>query len=280
MLKKETIANLANLLKLDTAAFESALTATTETDLAIPNNITVLTTEELAARDIATKKTGYSEGGLAAIEMFVKEQKKAHNLEFEGKDPAKLLESFSAKVLADAKIAPNEALKEKTSMIEQLRANITKLEQEKAETAAQVAKVRTEASILRAVPSNLKGVESDEVLASMRLKGYEFEDVEGVVVVKKAGAVVADAALKPLALKDVISSYVAERGWVDTSGGAGVPRTGRGAGSSGSGSAGAPATLSAATQEWTDSGKNTGSADFQRHIESLMKSNKDFDLNA
>jgi hypothetical protein len=276
MLKKDTLVKMASLLKIDAATFEAAYTDAAEVEIAIPDALHILTADELSARDVATKKTGYSEGSTASIEMFIKDQKKTLGLEFEGKDPNKLIEALSAKVLADAKLEPSAALKEKDSMIAGLRANLATIEAEKATLASTASKIRLDSTILRAIPQNLNGIEPEEVLAAMRLKGFNFEEKDGVVVASKDGVTVADIALKPLPVSDVISGYAKERKWIAEND---TDKKGRGAGSS-TPRGTTPAKLSEAQKVWENDGKNAGTSDFMRWVDGLAKDNKEFDYNS
>lgn len=263
---------------MDEVAVTAAIDAQNETDIDLPA-IEVFTPQEIAARDTQVKKQALAEGGTAAIEMLVKEKKKELGLEFEGKDVGKLLEAYQTKVLADAKLVPDEALKKKDDIINGLRANISTLEKEKTDAISQAAKIKQETAIKASIPTNLSGVEPDEVLASMRLKGYDFVEEDGKIVAKKDGQIVADKALQPLALADVIKGYATERKWLADEQ---QQRAGRGGGSSKkplpNGSK--PTTLSQAEEAWVADGKSAGTADYQRYVDGLMSENKDFDLNA
>ncbi len=271
---------MAKLLKLDLATVEAAIAAEAETDMDIPDNLMVLTSDELGLRDKAKDKIGYDRGAEASIEMFVKSKKNELGLEFDGKDPGKLLDTFKSKVLSDAKVAPNEVVVEKDSIIAGLRTNLATLEKEKNELGQTISQVKTEGAILRAVPANLVGVDAEEVLLTMRNKGFSFEEKDGAIVAKKNGELVANTAMQALPITDVIKSYATERKWLAEEGaGAGADRTGRGGGSS-KASTGAATKLSEAEKQWVESGKNSGTADYQRHIESLVKENPSFDLNA
>lgn len=278
MLKKETITKIASMLKLPEADLTAALSATEEVDVKLPEGLVVLTADELSSRDRTTEKKGYDKGSEASVEMLIKEQKRNLGLEFEGKDPEKFVEALKAKVLADAKVEPSAALQEKENVIAGLRTNLQKLEAEKNEVLSNVAKIKVESTVARAIPANLiAGVEPDEVLLTMRHKGYEFEEKDGQIVAKKAGEVLADTALRPLPIQDVIKGYVTERGWLDTGGGAG--KEGRGGSHSRPGT-GVPTKLSEAEAAWKASGKNAGTADFQAHVEGLVKENPSFDFNS
>jgi len=280
MLKKETIQKIAATLKMDAAALESAITDTAEKDIAIPDNITVLTAEELATRDRAKELAGRKAGETASIEMLIKDKKKELGLEFEGKDPDTFIEALQQKALADAKIAPDEKLKEKDKTISQLQKNIQTLQNEKQQIEQKVSQVKVEATVLKSIPSNLKaGMDAEEVLTLMKAKGYDFTEKDGQIVAVKNGETIADQALNPRPIKDVVTEYATERGWIDTGTGT---RSGRGEGSSGGGSGAPtkPTKLSDAEKEWVKDGKKTGTADFSRYVDELRAENKEFDLNA
>lgn len=278
MIKKDTLLKMAAILKMDATEFEAALNDAAEKDITLPE-VTAFTATELSTRDSAIKKTERTEATTAALEMFIKDQKKTLGIEFDGKDPAKFLEAFQAKVLADAKIVPDEIVKKKEAEIGQLKANIQTLQKEKEEAIGQVGKIKTETTLMGSIPTNLNGVEPQEVLASMRLKGYDFVEEDGMMVAKKDGVTIADKLLKPLNLKDVITTYATERKWIGEEDPA---KAGRGAGSSKKAGAfnGKPSKLSEVEEAWKAEGKNTSTADFQRHLEGLMAENKDFDINS
>lgn len=270
---------MAATLKVSEADLTAAITSTEEAELAIPSGLVSLTSEELTLRDKAQDKKGYDRGAEASVEMLIKDKKRELGLEFEGKDPSKFLEAYQSKVLADAKVAPSEALKEKDTVIAGLRASVATLEMDKQSLSANVSKIKIDSTIMRAIPSNLiAGVEADEVLLTMRNKGFEFEEVDGVVVAKKSGQLVADSALRPLAVTDVVKSYVTERGWIDEGNGGAAGKEGRGGGHSKAKTT-AASTLSEAEKQWKDSGKNAGTAEFQSHVNALMKDNPQFNIN-
>lgn len=276
MLKKESIDKIAAALKIDAAALQTALTSQEEAEITIPDNLVVLTQDELTNRDRTTEKRGYDKGAEASIEMFVKKNKQEMGLEFEGKDPVKFLDMFKSKVLTEAKIEPSAALQEKENIINGLRTNLQKLEQEKNDILGNVQRIKIESTVAKAIPSNLAaGIEPDEVLITMRSKGYDFQEKDGAIVAVKNGEVVADTALRPLPVKDVINSYVTERGWLSDGDGGG--REGRGGGHS-KAKTGIPTKLSEAEAQWKAQGKNTGTADYDSYIADLSKENPQFDL--
>lgn len=280
MLSKEQTGLIAKLLRLTPEALTAAIAAEAETAIEIPEGLTALTADELSSRDKTVKTASYKEGSTAALEMFVKEQKTALGLTFDGKDTTALMDAYKTKVMADANLAPSDALKAKDAIIDGLRANLTQAQQAATDAANAAKATQRKAAIQAAMPKNLVStIEPTEVLLSMEARGYSFEEDEaGQVVVKKGGQLQADAALRPLPIADVLTGYATERGWIDTGAGG---RAGRGAGSSGAAGAGAtgkPTSLSAAQKQWETEGKNIGTADFSRYVDTLAAENKEFDM--
>lgn len=281
MLSKATLSKIAALLKLTEADVLAAQADTAEKDLTLPENLVVMTTDEQTTRENNLKKEQFEAGKQASDEMFIKDTKKAMNLDFEGKDRTKFLEAYAAKVLADAKIKPDEALAEKEKQISTLKATVQKLETEKTEFEKKVQNVQLESTILRAVPANLVGVEPEEVLSSMRMKGYEFTMEDGKVVAKKNGEKIADTQLNALPIADVITGYAKERKWLgDEEGGGGEDKSGRGGSSSKQKGkqVATPTKLSEAEKAWTDQGKNVGTSEFMNYVSGLQKENPNFDM--
>lgn len=280
MFGEKTIKKIASLLKLNEAEVLSAFKDSAEKDIEIPDNLVVMTSDEQSTRDSNLKKKYLEEGKDASIEMFIKENKKSLGLDFEGKDPAKFLEAYAAKIIADAKITPNEAVAEKEKTIETLKKNISDLQKDLSTKDSQIANIKIESEIMRSIPANLNGVEPEEVLSSMKLKGYEFTTDNGKVVAKKDGEILSDKQLNALPVADVIKGYATERKWLTDEDAGGTGAQGRGGSSSKSKGKGltTPTTLTEAEAEWKKNGKNPGTSDFTRYIESLQKENPNFDL--
>lgn len=279
-MNKKLIKKIAATLKLDEAALEAEIQKAEGSDELVPDGLLAFTPSEIESRDKVVDKKAFDRGSETSMEVFVKTKKRELGLEFEGKDPEKLIEALSAKVLSDAKVTPDKSLAEKDKTIEGLRRNIAALEEEKSNIASTLNTVKRQTTLLKSIPQNLiSGVEPEEVLLTMGHKGFEFDEMDGQLVVKKNGQVVADQALRPLPVKDVITGYVKERNWLDDE--QSGQREGRAGGHSKMKDVTTkPTKLSEAEAQWTASGKNTGTAEFQQHLRSLTADNKDFDLDS
>lgn len=280
MLSKTTLSNIAKLLKVDEAAFLAAAEATEEKKIEIPENLVVMTSDDLANRDKEKEKAGHSRGTNDALEKFIKEKKAELGLEFEGKDPSKFLEAMREKALSDAKVAPDEKLKDKDKTISSLQQTIDRLQKEANDAQLAVKQTKLETEVFKSIPTNLKnGMEPQEVLTLMKANGYNFEQAEdGSVIAVKNGMKVTDTALRPIPVKDVINSYVTERKWLDDGTG---ERTGRGEGSSKpKPMTGKPTKLSEAEAQAKEQGINPGTVDYEKYLAGVMKDNPEFDLNS
>jgi len=265
---------IASLLKLDEKTFLEAIKSEKEAEVKIPEGLQIFTATELTARDDNQKKLGYNDGKEAGLEIFVKEQKQKLGLDFEGKDPEKLITSLQTKVLADAKIEPNQKIKEKDEQITKLQGTVQDFENKYKASEKEKSDMRTMSKLAAAVPGGLP-FEADEVIMSMRSRGYSFDvDDTGNITPKKNGEVLRDSKTQnPLDHKAVINDYVTnERKWVtdqaDT-------KTGRGGGSDRR-TSNVVTKMSEAKAKWEADGKSTNSADFKAFVDDAAKDNKDF----
>jgi len=277
MLKKERISEIAKLLKIDETTFVAALASTDEIDVEIPKELTVLTQEELTKRDESVGKLKYNEGKNAAVEMLVKEQKEKEGLEFEGKDPEKLIEALKKKVLVDAKIEPNKKIEELNGVITKLQDNVKASDEEKKTLSKQIEAVKTDSKLLGLLPANRLSILNDEEYLNNFKSSHSIEIEDGKEVVKKGGEILRDKATQaPLEPKDVINQYFTERKWV---GETPEDRKGRGAG----GDNGKPSVflkMSELVKDFEGSGKSIQGEEFQEVLNAARTANPNFDMNA
>lgn len=278
MLKTEQIKSIATFLKIDPSKLETAIKDEKEVEVELPKEGQFMTPTDIESRDKNIKSTGYNEGVTAGKEMLVKDLKQSQGLTFEGKDPEKFITEFKTKVLTEAKLQPNEALKEKETIIANLQKNVQTLTEEKQQLENTHKVQQLNSKIYREVPPTSVGFEPEEVINSMKLKGYDFEpDEAGGIIAKLNGQVLRDQTTQnPLTVKDVIGSYVKERKWEKSE--AETPR-GRGAGNS-TPNLGGASTLSQAKKAWEEQGKSANSSEFTAYVQGLAKDNQDFDMNA
>ena len=276
MLKKDLITKLATLLKVDATEFETALTSTEEVDVTI-QDLHVLTPEELSTRDANSKKNGYTEGKTASIEMFVKDSKEKFGVEFDGKDPLKLIEAIQTKTLSDAKIEPSKKIEELNGVITKLQGNLTAFETEKTTLLSQIEATKTDAKLLKYLPKNRLSTFNDEEYLTIIKKDHEIVTEDGKLVVKKGGEIVRNATTQaPLEVNEVISNIFTERKWIsDEQGGQG----GRG-GQGSKGSGGVILKRSELDAKFTSEGKSLLGKEYFDAVASAVKENPSFDMNA
>jgi len=211
MLKQATADKLKALLKgFDVDKLIAAIKDDKEADFDVPE-VKVFTDVELTSRDESMKTVGIKAGK----EIAVKELKEAVGLDYEGegsKDGKKFIAEYQKKVIADAGIKESDKVREKDSVIEQLRANLTNLTAEKEASikAAKMAQLDTEilSHTVDRKPDNLT---NQEWVAIIKMNN-EITEQDGQLVVKRDGKVVANQTdMKPIPVKDALVGFVEER---------------------------------------------------------------------
>lgn len=226
MLKKETIKKIAGLLKIKEADLEAAITAEAETDVVIPENISVLTQEELDTRDQAQK----NEGIKAGKEIGAKEVRAAAGLEESvGKDPKKIAEAIVSKAVADAKIPANDRVVELEKQNGLLTQKLADKDTEIATANEKANSITKDRQILTALPKNRAGILADDEMLDI-VKAKHIKEIDGnLVVVGKDGEPLRDpATTKPLDLASGLMTVFTERKWLEDTGGTGGGGRGKG----------------------------------------------------
>lgn len=262
------------MLKIKEADLETALKDEKEVELAIPEGLEVLTKEELEARDTAQK----NEGIKAGKEIGVKEVRKAAGLEENGpKDPAKLVQAISEKVVADAKIKPDEKVSQLTEQIGLLQKQIGEKDTE-IQTSRQVAsQAQIDRKILASLPKNRAGNLSDDEYITLIKATHTIKEVDGKLVIEKDGTVMRDPkTTNAMGLSEAMNSIFTERkGWLgesnDTPGG-------RGGGNPPP--AGGYSKLSDLKKSFADQGKSLLGEEFSQAVQKAATDNKEFDMNS
>jgi hypothetical protein len=272
-IKKETLAKIAALLKLQESDLEAKIKSDQEEDIDIPE-LQTFTADEITARDAAQvsigKKEGEKEGESKGKELVVKELKKNFGVEFDGKDLGKLTDALKTQFQKG-----DDAIKQQVTLLQsQLAEKDTLIEQ----TKKQASEAIFDAQLLGFMPSNRKSVAdggfTDQEYLSAIKANLQFEHTDAGVLVKKGGEVVRDSkTTNPLPAADVVKGYFAERKWaVEADPGNG----GRGGGNGKPGNA--ITKLSELQSRYEAEGKSIVSAEFQREALEMKKANPDFDM--
>lgn len=274
MLKKETLQLIASLTKTKVETLEAAIKDEKEIDVEIPAELTVLTKEELDARDSAQKKLGEKDG----VEIGIKQVKKAANLpeDAPSKDPSKVAQAIIDKATADAKVKPDEKVSQLTEQVTLLQKQLGEKDNEITTAKTQAQQAALDRRILTSFPKERASTLTDGEYLTLIKAGLQFKDLDGKLIVEKDGHVLRDSkTTNPLPLTDAITSVFTERKWISENGAAGG---GRGAGDKG-GSAFRKA--SEVKAKYEAEGKNLNGAEgqnFARELADLKKADPSFDL--
>jgi len=274
MLKAETKKKIADLLKIKETELDNAIKDEKEVDLAISEDLTVLSKEELESRDAAQKNEGKKEGR----EIGIKEVKKAAGLpeESPSKDPAKVAQAIIDKATTDAKVKPDEKVTQLTEQVNLLKTQVAEKDAEITKAKEIASTVALDRKILAAFPKERASIMNDDEYLTLIKSGHTFKEVDGKLVVEKDGKPLRNATTtEPLTLEEAIKHVFTERkGWLGDTGAAGG---GRG------GSDGKPPAkftrLSEVKKHFTDQGKSLLGTDFKAAVDAAVKENAEFDVN-
>lgn len=144
------------------------------------------------------------------LEIGVKQMKEKFGLEFDGKSMETLVEAAQKKALADAKIEPEGKLKEALKNIETLKQTVTTKEQEVNEIKTQFDQYKNQSTIKTVISSALPeklAIPKDDFMTILQNK-YQFDVVDGSVVVKENGEIKKDDLLNPVKPSVVIEQFI------------------------------------------------------------------------
>lgn len=264
MYSKETLKKIAEVLKLDASTFEANLKSEKEETLEVP----ALFTEEDKNK---FGENRFNEGKKAASEILVKDLKQKHGLEFDGKSIDGFLDKYSEKVIADAKIVPDEKVKklseENKTLKDNLQAAIGKEQTLAKEYADKLFHVETRSEILSYIPE--KTIIPREDLAVLFMNSHRVAKEDDRVIVYKGADPIKDNVLNPVPLKTVISQFAEKY----------IDKTGMGGGDSGGGATGKFKTMSSLIAHLETVKVNPGSDEGQKLIREHIK-DASFDVNS
>lgn len=279
MLKKETVAKIASILKVKEADLTAALANEQEVDIEIPEGVHAFTQEELEARDTAQKNEGIKVGK----EIGIKEVRTAGGLdESIGKDAKKVAEALTQKGAKDAKVPVDAKVQELTTQNQLLQQKLTEKDTEIETERRKAGEIANDRKILAAMPKNRSDVfEDDEYLDVIKSK--HVKEVDGnLVVVGKDGQPLRDPkTTNVLGLQDGLKAIFTERkGWLSEGGDGGVG--GRG-GKDKIPPSGAFKKKSEVIKHYQEQGHSLNGEkgkEIVAHLEKLAKDDPDFDMNA
>lgn len=274
-LKKEAIAKLAELSKLTPEALTEAITKPEEVEITIPDKLTVFSETELNT----FQKNKYEDGRKAGIEMGVKDAATKLGIEFSGKTIDGLLDAATKKALADADKNPDQRVTELSAKIATLQGNITQFQTQIQDKETAMKQLQDNYELFRHVPAPVDGgvnYSQDEVIAVMKMRGYEFKrDADKKMVAYKDGQPQQDQLGNALPVGDIVKGFMKEARYISEE--APTPG-GRGGSDKGGGSGGKVTKMSELEKKYIDAGKSINGSEFAAEAEALIKDpNSGFD---
>lgn len=271
MLTKETIKTISTLLKIKETDLEAAIKDEKEVDVTIDSKLQVFTETEVAT----LKNNEYKSGKDKGVEMMVKETKEKLGLEFQGKTIEGLVTAAQKKALEEAKVEPEKQVKELQDKLTTVQNSYKELEGKLVEKDNEVITTKIKTEVFKHIPSfgeEAPALDQDDVYNMMRTKGYEFKLENGKTVAYKDGKVVQDKLSEPVAVKDVVNTFLMEKKLLTPEH---VPN-GRG------GTNLKPTTKFAALSElkksFEEQGKSVIGQEFMQAVEKATKENPEFAL--
>lgn len=225
----ENINEIEKALKLPENSIKEALAKEENVKIELPS--IVLVGEDVAKRDSAK----YNEGKIAGLETPFKPLalKEKFGIDITGKtrDIETFAEAFKAKILEDAKIEPEQKVKELMTDLEKVQSNLKAKESEFEAFKTSYQQEKTNSiindAIFKAIPDNVSIDKTDVATIFKSNYGIEFDDA-GKMIVKKGNEILkTDATLEPKDLKTVINEFILEKKLVKVEGGRGSGDEGR-----------------------------------------------------
>lgn len=272
MLSQEVLKRLATLAKVKVEDLKAAIDDPAEKAVEIDTAVISFTEQELTT----LKTNEYNNGKVKGPEMLIKEAKEKLGLDFNGKTIDNLLEAYSKKVLADAKVEPEKQVKElqdKLALVQNTAKDFETKYQEKEKEVARIKDISEIGKFIPAFGDNAPALGQEEVLSLMKANGYDYKRNDaGKLIFTKNGTEVMDHLSQPLEPSAVINTFLKEKKIIID---APAP------GGRGGGDHTPPAAftkLSDIKKHFTEQGKSMMGEEFSKEVEKAVAANKDFKM--
>lgn len=199
-------------------------------EIDLPAGTHIMTDADLA--DIKTNVRNETKG--AAVEIGIKEIKKLSGVDYDGKDPQKLLESIKAAALKEANINPDARVTELTKDKEKLQAKLDEKDTEITGFKNEIAAGKLNAEYESYLHADRNPALTKEEWVNRLKNKYEFAEVDGKPVIKDkaTGEVIKDKKENPRTRQEVIAETFSKTdGWLKAADPAPTPAGRKGASS-------------------------------------------------
>lgn len=254
-MNKKVIELIAGTLKLDVKELTQVLTSETEVDFKIPENLKVLTSEDLDAIKDNHGKTRYDAGKLAGSEMLLSDMSDKVGFETQIKDMDTFISNYKTDIIKEAGIEPNKKVQELTDSLAKVQGLVDDKDSEILSIKTQYKQKETKLKAQSYFPNLPEALGLSKAEASSIFFNSHEQKEDGIY---KNGEKLKDNVEKALTLEQAIGNFVTERKWS-------VKQPAGNGGGSGSGSGGnsngKPKTIEEYESYITEKGINPGSVE-------------------
>jgi len=271
MLKQDAKDKL-KALGFDVDKLIAAITHAEDQDFTVPDG-KLYADADLEARDNNTRKEGKKEGKKEGIGIAGKTIAEKFGLkDIDTNDPDKIFEALNANFQKG-----DNGLKEQVRLLQE---EVTSVKADRDAKIKQVNDATFERDLVTHFPKNRLDIMSDADYMQLVKNRLQFEDSDGIKVVKRNGEILRDPTTKnPLAISDAINSLFTESKWIGSDNGSGG---GRGGNDNQNNSTGGIKKYSQFEEKWVkEHNGNEASvmtADFQTALMAHAKATTDFDM--
>lgn len=175
------------------------------------------------------KKEGYEEGKLAGSEIFAKELKRKAGIEREGKSLDVIYGYLTEKFTADAKVEPNQKIRELTDSLTNLQKTFETEKNQWTQTTTalqgQLEQKDIDFYATANIPS-LNGIKPSHALLIYKQERQLKKDESGNIIIYKGGKPLKDQLEKNIDFTTDFTSFARENGWIGSSGRGGGSESG------------------------------------------------------
>lgn len=217
MLNKETKDGLV-ALGFDVSKLEEAVKSDTDQSLDVPN----LKTEDDFSKLISVEDQNtfgnnrFNEGKGAFSEIYAKELKKTHNLDMEGKDLGKVIDAIMANKVKELGGTQEEWSNEKKTLQQKIADGEKNLLDKTAEFQLKLSSIDNVNEVKSLIPD--KTIIPRDDLVTLFNTRYRIAKEDGRTIIYKGSEKLQDSRLEPLALKDVVASFIDEGKYLTVAG--------------------------------------------------------------
>ena len=220
MIQNELKSFLTDTLGINTEALLKAMTSDEEVKVEFKSG-TLLDDVALNGLKETVKKSGYEDGKVTGVEMEAKRIKEKFGIDVEGKNFDTILETFGKQTLTNAKIEPDKKVKELSTSLENLQKqyqnDLGLKDNEIKNLSSEIGNYKINGELSRHLPDGLTGIKPNQ-FATLAKTEYGFDYEDGNFVAKRGDSILKDNIEKPLPVKDVLTTFAIQNGWIASNG--------------------------------------------------------------